>query len=367
MTRMPRIKRVDKLIATHVLGSLLVVWLVLVGFDTVSHFAQELGDLGKNGYGLAQAVIYISLTVPRRAYDMFGFAALIGSLIGLGGLAASNELTALRASGMSRARIMMSTLAAVILVMLAVSILGETAGPAGEQRAQALRLSLRSNQLGLTTRSGLWARDGESIVNAKGARVLQRNGRPQIQLADVRVFGLDKAGVLKSFTTAGMAMYRDGAWQLDKVRVTRFDDQGAHSSQHDSMPWQSRLDPKMLELSVVDPDYMSLRDLKRNIRYFRANGQNPGSYANAWWARIFYPLNVLLLVLAVLPLAFGNLRSGGLGQRIFTGIIVSVAWYFLQLSVVSLGNVYGLLPWLSNLLPAILLAVIALAHYRRTA
>lgn len=367
MRRALRIKRVDKLIAAHVLGSVLVVWLVLVGFDTVSHFAQELGDLGKHGYGLAQAITYIGLTVPRRAYDMFGFSALIGSLVGLGGLAASNELTALRASGMSRARIMLSAVAAVTMILLAVLALGETVAPAGEQRAQALRLSLRSNQLGLTTRSGLWARDGQSIVNAKGARAVQRDGLPQIQLADVRVFGLNSDGVLKSFIQAGMAMYRDGAWQLDKVRVTRFDDQGAHSSRHDSMPWASRLDPKMLELSVVDPDYMSLRDLKRNIRYFRANGQNSGSYANAWWARIFYPLNILLLVLAVLPLAFGNLRSGGLGQRIFTGIIVAVAWYFLQLSVVSLGNVYGLAPWLSNLLPAVLLALIALLHYRRTA
>lgn len=362
-----RIKRVDKLVAAHVLGSLLVVWLVLVGFDTVSNFARQLGDLGEHGYGLAQAAIYIGLTVPRRACEMFGFAALIGSLMGLGGLAASSELTALRASGMSRLRIMCSALAAVAILTLAVVIMGETVAPAGEQRAQALQLSLRSNQLGLTTRSGLWARDGNKVINAKGARAVQRDGRPRIQLADVRVFGMDAAGVLTSFTQAGMAMYRDGAWQLEKVRVTRFDDTGAHSSHHKTMPWQSRLDPKMLELSVVNPDYMSLRDLGRNIRYFRANGQNPGSYANAWWARIFYPLNVLLLVLAVLPLAFGNLRSGGLGKRVFTGIILAVAWYFLQVAVVSLGNVYGLPPWLSNLLPALLLSVIAVAHYRRTA
>ena len=95
MRRALTIKRLDKLIAAHVLGSLLVVWLVLVGFDTVSNFARQLGQLGEHGYGLAQAAIYIGLTVPRRAYEMFGFAALIGGLMGLGGLAASSELTAL--------------------------------------------------------------------------------------------------------------------------------------------------------------------------------------------------------------------------------------------------------------------------------
>ncbi len=364
MKRAFTVKRLDKLIAAHVLGSLLVVWLVLVGFDTVSNFARQLGQLGEHGYSLAQAAIYIGLTVPRRAYEMFGFAALIGGLMGLGGLAASSELTALRASGMSRARIVRSVLVAVAALALLVVILGETAAPAGEKRAQALQLSLRSNKLGLTTRSGLWARDGNSIINAKGARAVQRDGRPQIQLADVRVFGLGNGGVLESFIQAGMAIYRNGAWQMEKVRVTSFDAQGAHSSNHEHMPWASRLDPRMLELSVVNPDYMSLRDLQRNIRYFRANGQDPGSYADAWWARVFYPLNVLLLVLAVLPLAFGNLRSGGLGKRVFIGIILAVAWYFLQMATVSLGNVYGLAPWLSNLLPAVLLAVIAWAHYR---
>ncbi len=367
MRRVLRIKRVDKLIALNVLGSLLVVWLVLVGFDAVSQFARQLGELGKNGYSLAQALIYVGLTIPRRAYEMFGHAALIGSLLGLGGLAASSELTALRANGMSRLRIMGSALVTVAALALGVVIVGETVAPAGEQRAQALQLSLRSNQLGLTTRSGLWARDGDNIINAKGARAVPVDGRLRVQLADVRVFGLDASGVLTSFMHAGMAMYERGAWQLQKVRVTQFDAGGAHSSRHVSMPWKSRLDPKLLELSVVNPDYMSLRDLRRNIRYFRANGQNPASYANAWWAHIFYPFSVLLLVLAVLPLAFGNLRSGGVGKRVFIGILLAVAWYFLQMALVSVGNVYGLPPWLSNLLPALLLAAVALVHYRRTA
>lgn len=367
MRRVRGIKRVDKLVALQVLGSLLVVWLVLVGFDTVSQFARQLGNLGKEGYSLSQVVIYVALTVPRRAYEMFGHAALIGSLLGLGALAASSELTALRASGMSRLRIMASALATIALVTFAVVGLGETVAPAGEQRAQALQLSLRSNQLGLTTRSGLWARDGDSVINAKGARALEHEGRLEVQLADVRVFGFDAAGVLTSLMHAGLALHRSGSWQMEGVRVTRFDDAGAHSDQLESMVWQSRLDPKMLELSVVRPDYMALRDLSRNIHYLRANGQNPGSYANAWWARVFYPMNVLLLVLAVLPLAFGNLRSGGVGKRVFIGIVLAVAWYFLQLAVVSLGNVYGLPPYLSNLLPALLLVLVAVTHYRWSA
>jgi lipopolysaccharide export system permease protein len=362
-----RIKQVDRLVAAAVVGSLLMVWLLLVGFDAFTNFARQLGQVGAHGYTLAQAALYIALTVPRRAYEMFGHAALIGSLLGLGGLAASSELTALRAAGVSRLRIAASVLGVILLLTLAVIVLGETAAPAGEQRAQALQLSLHSDKLGLTTRSGLWARDGQNVINAKGALAHREDDHTVVELSDVRVFDFDAGGDLLAFAHAHSATHKGGAWQLQGVRTTRFDGDGAHSTTADEQNWQSGLNPRLLELSVVHPDYLALRDLRRNIRYFRANGQNPGAYASAYWARVFYPLDVLLLVLAALPFAFGTLRSGGLGKRIFIGILLAVAWYFVQMALVSLGTVYGLTPWLANLLPVLLLVVVAIVFYRRHA
>ena len=103
-----RIKRADRLVAISVLGTLVVVWLILVGFDALLQFGKQLGKLDKNGFTATQAAAYILLTVPRRLYEYFGNAALIGGLLGLGGLASSGELTALRAAGMSKLRIAVS-------------------------------------------------------------------------------------------------------------------------------------------------------------------------------------------------------------------------------------------------------------------
>src|SRR3546814_8393355 len=63
-----------------VLGSLLMVWLVLTGFDAVSQLLRQLGNIGKHGYTLSNAIVYVLMTFPRRAYEMFGNAALIGGL-----------------------------------------------------------------------------------------------------------------------------------------------------------------------------------------------------------------------------------------------------------------------------------------------
>lgn len=365
MIGMPRIKRVDRLIAVSVLGTLGIVWLVLVGFDTLGQFLRQLGHVGKHGYTMGQAAIYIAYTIPRRMYQHFGSAALIGGLLGLGGLAANGELTALRAAGMSKLRVALSVTAVVALLTLGVMILGETLGPYGDQRAQALQLRIHSNNLGMTTGSGLWARDGNDIINAKATLAKQEGGKTDVQLVDVRIFGLDKQGQLHTFKWARSAFNNGRTWTLQHVRETTLDADGTHSVEHASTPWHTHLDANVLKQSIVHPEYLSMRDLSRSMAYLRANGQNASAYANAFWARALYPLNVLVLVLAAMPFAFGALRSGGLGKRLFMGMLLAIGWYFLQQAMTNLGTVYGISPMLANLLPALILAALATLYFRR--
>lgn len=360
-----RPKRVDLLIAASVLGGLLLTWLVLTGLDTFMEFAKQIGGIGHNGYSLGKAIAYILLTVPRRAYQWFVFAALIGSLVGVGALAASGELTALRAAGMSKLRISLSVTGLVVLLTIGVFALGETAAPAGEQRAQEIQLQLTSGQLRMRQGSGLWARDGDAIINAKAALARVVHGQPEVELADVRIFGFDASGELTSFRWARLATQADRTWLLHDVRDTEVSPAGAVSTTRVQQPWQTSLDPEVLEASVAHPEYLSLGELTRNIDYLRGNHQNPGVYLNAYWTRAFYPVNAVLLVLCALPFGFGTLRSGGLGKRLFLGVIVAIAWYFLQRAIVSTGTVLGASPLVINLIPALVLVVIAVWYYRR--
>lgn len=363
--RRPRLKRADVLIAGTVLGGLLLTWLVLTGLDAFIQFANQIGNIGHGGYTLGNAVVYIALTIPRRAYQWFVFAALIGSLVGIGGLATTGELTALRAAGMSKLRICLSVIGLVSVLMIGVFILGETAGPAGDQRAQELQMQRTAGQLHMRQESGLWARDGNAIINAKAALAHLVHGRPQVELADVHIFGFDDAGALTSFRQAKLATQVGKQWTLHDVRDTRVSDAGAVSTTHKQQAWQTSLDPDVLEASVLHPEYLSLRDLSRNIAYLRANRQNPSVYLNAYWTRAFYPLNTLLLVLCALPFGFGALRSGGLGKRLFLGVIIAIAWYFIQRAIISTGTVFGAPPFVVNLIPALLLLAVSVWYYRR--
>lgn len=358
------VKRADRLIGASVLGTLLLVWLVLTGFDALTQFVRQLGNIGKNGFTLYDAIAYILLTVPRRLYQMFSNAALIGGLLGLGGLAATGELTALRAAGMSKLRIAMSAAGMIAVLTVLVVIMGETAAPYGDQHAQAIQVRMRSSNLGSTS-SGLWARDGGKIINAKSAIATQEGDRTTVKLVDVRVYTFSPDGQVTVFAHGDSAIHDGNHWVMSNVRTATRDDSGVHSTTSPTETWASRLNPHVLEQSIIHPEYLSMGDLRRNMRYLEANGQNPGAYAVAFWGRAIFPINVLVLVLCAMPFAFGSLRSGGFGKRLFIGVILAIGWYFLQGAMVNFGTVYGLPPLMANLLPTVLLVGGALAYFRR--
>jgi len=364
---MLRLKRVDKLVAIAVLSAVLMTWVLLTGFDAFTAFVGEVDDIGNGDYGLADAAVYILLTVPRRAYEMFGNAALIGALLGLGTLAGSGEITALRAAGLSKLRICISVAFALAALTLAVTLLGETAGPAGEQKAQSLSLQAKSKDVALAKGSGLWARDGEAVINAKRGTTRQTPIGREVRLSDVRVFEFTPSGQLLSIALAKTAEHSHGAWVMHDVRRTRFEGASARSTTEATAEWKSGLDPRMLALSIVHPEYMSARDLRRSIGYLQRNKQDAQVFEVAFWGRVFYPLNVLALVFCAVPFAFGTLRSGGLGKRLFVGIVLAISWYFLQRAVVNFGVVYGMSLVLANLLPAFVLAAISIVYFRRNA
>ncbi len=357
------VKRVDRLVAIAVLSSVGLTWLTIVGFDAFRIFIVELNDVGQGQYTLTKAVTYVLLTIPRRCYEMFSYSALIGGLLGLGGLAGSGELTALRAAGLSKLRICASVVFALTTLTAVVMLIGETIGPYGEQKAQALQLAAKSKDIALAKGGTLWARDGDTVINARRGRARGAN----VELSGVRVFEFDAEGRLTSLALAERALHAANTWTLYNVRRTAFGADSAVSTTKPQDQWQSGLDPALLSLSIVQAQYMTMRDLSRNIFYLERNKQDASTFRQAYWERVFYPVSVLALAFCAVPFAFGTLRSGGLAKRLFIGMVLALCFYFAQRAIVNMGAVYGVHPAIANLIPPILLAMLAFAYFRRHA
>jgi lipopolysaccharide export system permease protein len=354
----------DQYIARTVSLTVLGAWGVLLGLDVVMAFAGDVGNIGKGSYTASHAVVATLLSVPWRAYNLFPTAAVIGALLGLGQLAATSELTALRALGLSRRRISVSVALPLALLTVLMVANGESLAPWGDARSQAIR-SVRNPNLVVAQYSGLWAREGGMFLNARDGQTRQRGDDRWLELRGVRLFQFAADGRLESVANVEVAEHRPGGWLLRGVERTRFGEKSVQRTRVAQERWQSSLDETVLEASVTRPRTMGSRELARSIEYRKRNGLQASEFEEVYWGRWFYPINVLALCLAAIPFAFGTLRSGGYGKRLFLGIVFALGFYLLQRMCVQLAGIYHFDYRLAYAVPPALMLAISWGLFRR--
>lgn len=354
----------DRLVATSVFGAVLMVWALLVGFDMMGTFVSELADMG-GSYSLGSVFAFVLWTIPRRAYMLFPYAAVIGSLLGLGALATSSELTALRAVGLSRQRIVMSAFGVIGALTLAMVLVAETIGPYGEQQGQSLAMAAKSADVSRARNSGLWAREGDTFINAREGKVAGTGVNATIELFGVTLYEFDPQGRLASIASVGRAVHQQGAWTLYDIRRSRFLARSVESRVIEQEQWHSALNPDALKLGVSKPRYLSLVELRAGLEYLHRNELDAAEFEHAYWSRYFYPLNVIVLFFAAAPFAFGSLRSGGFGKRLFIGMVIGVGFFVLQTLAGNLAQVYHVALPLAFVVPPLLLASGSWLYFHR--
>lgn len=358
----------DVYVGKTILGAVLLVWAVLVGLDCLiggDGVLSEISDIGEGNYGFGGVMLRVLLTTPRRLYDLFPTAAVIGSLMGLGQLAASSELTALRALGLSRRRLGLAVASSLVIITALMVVGGETVAPWATRRADALKTAAKSKDMIVAQYSGLWAREGDTFLNAQTGQEKVDGDQRWLELRDVRLYEFHDDGRLESIARAGVAEHRDGAWTLRNVRRTFFEERSVNQVDVLEERWESQLDPAALAASVARPRYLTSAELRSSINYRKRNGLEAAEYEEFYWGRWFYPLNVLALCLAAIPFAFGTLRSGGLGKRLFIGIVFSLGFWLLQTQFVKLAAVYKFDFRLAYLIPPVLMLAVSAWLFRR--
>lgn len=351
-------KTLDRYIGRAVIIGILVALvtlLILVSFITLM---DELGDVGRGNYQTADAFLYVLMVVPRRAYEVFPMAVLLGSLVGLGGLASNAELVAMRAAGVSLARIIGSVLKAGLVAVVVVVIIGEVVAPNTEQYAERMRASKISKQITLKSEYGFWARDGHSFVNIR--QIL-----PGSQLKDIYIYEYSPQQQLRVATHADFAQYQDDHWLLKGITQTQFLAQGVRSLQIDEATWDSMISPSILDVVVVRPTMLPIWGLYDYIKFMHENAQEATVYEVAFWSKVITPLVTLVMVFLAVPFVFGVLRSVSIGQRIFSGALLGLAFFLLNKVFGHMAVVYSLNPLLSAALPGLLFFFVAVWFVRR--
>jgi len=347
-------------IGRAVLGQTLLALAVLLGLFLFVKFIDELADLGVGNYDLMAVVRFLLLSIPRQVYEIFPMAVLIGTMLGLSGLALESELVVMRASGLSTLQIGWAALKVGAIGAVLVVLMGELVTPTTETLARRGRAEAMQQRIKQGSDFGLWMRDHRTFINV--GEVL-----PDNSMVNVRVFEFDENDQMRSavYAVEGNYDYRQSRWRLRDVRQSLFEPDKVKTVTVGEAFWSSTLEPDILAVFLINPEQMSAWRLYEYIDHLRQNAQDTEHYELAFWHKLVLPVSVAVMVIIALPFCFGQLRSGGFGRSLFIGIMLGLGYYMLDKGFGHVVRVYDVTPLLGAITPPLLFLAVAVFLLRR--
>jgi lipopolysaccharide export system permease protein len=350
----------DRYFAKTVLLHTLVVMGVLLALMTLGNFIGQQDDIGQGSYNVSGAFLVTLLQLPQQAYELLPIGALIGAIMGLGGLARDSELTVVRAAGVSVARIAVSAALAGLVVAAVLWVLGEYFAPPADQYARQYKIFSRYSQLEFTGSRSAWIRQGSHYINV-------RRQAAENLFGGVYIYELDDDRRLQLVARAETATQDDsGRWVLTTYGETRLGEDHVEARMLPSLVTEQGFEADFLGAAVTQPGSLPLGDLYAYKEHLKANDLDASAWEIAFWSRISRLVAAVVVCVFAVPFAFGPLRSAGAGARTVLGILAGVLFVLLTQTLENSGQVYGLNPLLVAWGPTLLLSAIAGVAILRT-
>lgn len=351
-------KRLSRYVGKTVLSAILMVLAVILGLDIIAAIIDEMDSIKAN-YDFFAAIKYVLYSVPGSIYDFLPFAALVGSLAGLGSLANNSELVIIRSAGVGMARILWMVMRPALLITLLGFLISEYVAPLTERIATSERAIALRGDANVVSRGGLWHREGDDFMHFD---VVQPNG----VLYGVSIFKFDAQRQLTKSIRAERAIYQQGYWLLEDVAESHFSANQIMTNHLNSKVWPIGLSPSLLGILILDPLDLSVKGLWEYAHYLQEQGLNNGAYLLAFWKKVLQPLSTLTLVLVAISFIFGPLRQVTMGFRIFIGVLVGIVFRTTQDMLGPASLVYGFDPLFASLIPITVCSLIGIILLKKT-
>ncbi len=343
------INRLERYIARHVISASLLILFLLIILRAMFSFLDESKSIGKGSYEMADALLFVALMLPQKVLEVFPMGVLIGSLFGLGMLAANNELTVMRAAGMTTWKIAGATLKASLILMIAALVLSEIVAPVASKSAQQLRTAALSEGKISRSATGLWAKRDNQIIHIAS---IHKSG----EMHSVSIFELDKDYRLTKLTEAKNAKIIEGAWFLFEVTEEFFHSDKIDKILTDKIKWQNPLDEDNIETLTLQPETLNIKGLLKYQQYLSNNTLDSKEVELVIWQKLFLPLSIAIMMLLAASFVFGPMRDVSMGARVLTGVMLGFGFHLAKQSFGPISLIYGVSPFVGAFIPLVVFA-----------
>ena len=368
------VKTARRYLATEIYRSSSIVLAALVGLFSFFAVVDDLDQVGRGGFKLYHLLFLEVLALPTRIYDILPIGLLIGAILALAALAQRHELVILRVSGVSGMRLLAMLWMVSVPVMILALILAEWLTPVAEVKLNETRLTITGSAGGRSSgvlRSGYWFKEdtaaGERIINVAA---LQAGGGA----SEVTLYDFTPERRLASVIQAKTANFGTNELRLHDVAVTtiaptlesslhggtRVTDAPVKVTREAERTVSTTLTPELLLARVLTPERMSFTDLLDYVGYLNRNHLVSDRQIVAIWRKLIYPFTLLAMITIAAPIGFMQTRRGGVGVKVFLGILLGVGFFMLNQLALNVGMLNRWPAWVTAVAPNALALGLAL-------
>ncbi len=346
------------LIDLYILQSFLYPFVVLLlGFVVLFHaftFFELLDDIGKHHISWIVVAQYLLYLTPRWVYLATPLSAMVAMLVSFGGLTRSNEITAMRSSGISLYRVSIPILLCCGALAAGLFALDSTYLPYANRRQDGLRNLIKGRP------PQTYLQPERRWIFGQGSRIYNyRLFDPDANLfGDLNVYELDpgtfqltrRIYASRAHWEAGMA-----AWILERGWVRDFDGARIRAYRNFSVDTFSEMTepPPYFKKEVRESSQMNWWQLENYINDLKQAGFDTTRLTVQWHKKFAFPVLTVIIVLLGLPFSFSAGQRGALGG-VALGLLLAIFYWSSSGLFEAMGSVGQLPPllsaWFANLL-----------------
>ena len=295
-----------------------------VSIYIVADLTGKADEIFQNQVAGSVILTYYKYSSLQIFYEIVPILVLVTTLITFSLLAKSNEVTALKALGVSVYRIAMPALLLAVGISAFCMFLESKVLPAASQRVAEIEDQIKGRETTRTYRRAdrQWLfGQNRFIYNYihydEGTQTIQR----------LQVFEFDERHRLTRRLVADRAVYDgDGLWRFENGWFRTFD--GSEVTSYERFPDEvlARFPeaPEYFASEIRPPEQMGYAELEDYIEAVEASGQKVPEMRVELQNKLAYPVISLVMALVALPFAFRLGRQGalyGVGISIVLGIV----------------------------------------------
>jgi LPS export ABC transporter permease LptG/LPS export ABC transporter permease LptF len=359
---LPLFSIVDRTLIRQCLSFLLLVMVAVFVIYVAVNLSENLDEIQKNHVPLLVVTSYYAFSLPQILHDIMPLVFLIAFLGTTSVLERHNESTALRAAGVSLARVGAPLLALAVVLGVALFAMDEAVVQRANRTAQRLEDVIKGRKVSrsyrATDKPWLFLPDGRTLVN-----FLQYDADAE-SLLRPSIYVFDEHFNLRSLIMARRADYRDGKW----IGVGAWSRVPGQTGTGDYVYHKAPVilpigaPPSYFGREYRKPSEMSFGQLRMYIATLAAAGYRADRLAVQLHQKLAYPLSMLVLGWLALPYAFRMGRRGTI-MGIALALVLGMAYFAFTAFITKLGEASLLPPALAAWSPTVVFALLALNRY----